>query len=213
MKVLERRKDYICVEIYRTLFSIYGKVKCPLFYRTPFQLLISVILSAQCTDERVNKTVSGLFAKYPDSMALSEADVNEIEKIIKPIGLYKIKAKNIINAAKKLNEEFGGEIPETIEKLTELPGVGRKTANVIISHLFDGYGFAVDTHVNRVLNRIGIVNTHNPYKIEMLIMKLMSHESLGNFSLLLIMHGRNTCLARTPKCPDCAINNLCRKRL
>jgi len=206
-------KKFLCRKIYDILYALYGEVKCPLFYESPFQLLVSVILSAQCTDERVNKTVPELFAKYPDSKTLSGANLADVEKIINPIGLYKAKAKNIIATAKKLEEEFDGIIPDSIETLTTLQGVGRKTANVIISHLFDGPGFAVDTHVNRLLNRIGIVSTLDPYKIEMQIRKIVPPERLGKFSLFLIMHGRNVCRARKPDCANCTINNLCSKRL
>lgn len=206
-------KKLKCTYIYEKLFALYGNVSCPLHYNTPFQLVVSVMLSAQCTDERVNKTVPHLFSKYPDSKTLSKASLNEIEKIIKPIGLYHAKAKNIINTAKILEDKFDGKIPDSIDTLVTLPGIGRKTANVIVSHLFDGDGFAVDTHVNRLLNRIGIVSTHDPLKIEMQIRKLIKSDMLGNFSLLLIMHGRKRCKARSPDCQNCEINSLCMKKL
>lgn len=202
-----------CAEIYEKLFALYGNVNCPLQYNTPFQLVVSVMLSAQCTDERVNKTVPYLFSKYPDSKTLSTADLNEVEELIKPIGLYHAKAKNIINTAKMLEDKFDGIIPNSIDVLVSLPGVGRKTANVIISHLFDGEGFAVDTHVNRLLNRIGIVSTHDPLKIEIQIRKFIKGDMLGNFSLLLIMHGRKRCKARSPDCQNCEIESQCLKRL
>lgn len=206
-------KKLKCIEIYEKLFAVYGNVKCPLYYNTPFQLVISVMLSSQCTDKRVNKTVPLLFSRYPDSKTLSIASLNEIEEIIKPIGLYHAKAKNIINTAKMIEDKFYGKIPNSIDVLVTLPGIGRKTANVIVSHLFDGDGFAVDTHVNRLLNRIGIVSTHDPLKIEMQIRKLIKPDLLGNFSLLIIMHGRNRCRARSPDCPNCEINPQCLKRI
>lgn len=213
MTIIRLSKEIRCKNIYDILFAVYGKVNCPLSYSTPFQLVISVILSAQCMDKRVNKTVPSLYAKYPDSKTLSTAELDNVEKIIKPIGLHHAKARNIIAAAKMLEEKFSGIIPDSIDKLLTLPGVGRKTANAIISHLFNGPGFAVDTHVNRVLNRIGIVSTKDPFKIEMQIKKLLPAEKLGNFSLLLIMHGRNRCKARSPDCDICEINSLCLKRL
>lgn len=200
-----------CKEIYEKLFALYGDVKCPLHYTTAFELVVSVMLSAQCTDERVNKTVPLLFQKYPDMSSLARATLEDVEEIIKPIGLYHAKAKNIINTAKMLEAKFDSIIPDSIDELTTLPGVGRKTANVIVSHLFDGEGFAVDTHVNRLLNRIGIVSTHDPFKIEMLVRKLVAPDLLGNFSLLLIMHGRKRCKARSPDCKNCEISARCLK--
>ncbi len=202
-----------CKDIYDKLFAVYGHVKCPLNYNTPFQFIVSVMLSAQCTDERINKTVPALFNKYPDSSSLANAALEDVENIIKPIGLYHAKAKNIINTAITIEKKFSGKIPESIETLINLPGVGRKTANAIVAHLFHGDGFAVDTHVIRLLNRIGIVSTRDPSKIEMIARKLITPDLLGNFSLLLIMHGRKRCKARSPDCQHCEINSQCMKIL
>jgi len=198
-----------CVEIYKILNNEYGEIDCSLYYKTPFQMAVSAMLSAQCTDKRVNETVPILFEKYPDSVTMAKAKINDVEKIIKPVGLYKAKSRNIVNTAIMIEKEFSGRLPNDIEELTKLPGIGRKTANVILYHVFNSPGFAVDTHVNRVLNRIGILKTHDPLKIEMVIRKLVPPEHLGNFSLLLITHGRRICKARKPNCPECKINQLC----
>ena len=200
-----------CVETYKVLSKEYGKLSCPLFYSSPFQMAISAMLSAQCTDKRVNETVPILFAKYPNPSTMAKAKINDVEKVIRPIGLYRAKARNIVNTAIMIEKEFSGKLPNTIEKLTEFPGIGRKTANVILYHVFNGPGFAVDTHVNRVLNRIGIVKTYDPLKIEMAIRKILPPEYLGNFSLLLITHGRRICTARKPNCSECKITQLCGK--
>jgi endonuclease III len=201
----------ICYKIYDRLYAIYGDVECPLHHESPFQLMVSALLSAQCTDERVNKTVPALYAEYPDAESMSKANIKDIEKIIKSVGLYHSKAKNIVNTSKMLFDQYGGDLPSDMESLVKLPGIGRKTANVVIAHVFKGAGFAVDTHVNRLLNRIGIVKTKDPAKIEIKIRTLIKPEDLGNFSLSLIMHGRNRCNARKPDCEHCEINDLCRK--
>ncbi len=203
----------VCIEVYKILNNEYGEMVCPLYYETPFQMAVSAMLSAQCTDKRVNETVPVLFEKYPDSISMAKAKIEDVENIIKPIGLYRAKARNIVKTAIMLEEKFSGKLPNEIDKLTELPGIGRKTANVILYHVFNGPGFAVDTHVNRALNRIGIVKTRDPLKIEMRIRKFLPPEYLGNFSLLLITHGRRVCKARKPDCPQCKLNNLCCKRI
>ena len=199
-----------CNKVYDILFKEYGKIECPLNYNTNFQLMVTVMLSAQCTDIAVNKVTPSLFSDYPDTETLSKADLIAVEQLIRPLGLYHNKAKNIIAASKLLVEDFDGKVPEEIEQLTKLPGIGRKTANVIVTHAFDKPGFAVDTHVKRLLNRIGIVNSDNPEKIEFLIRKLLNPEKLGNFSLLLIIHGRQCCKARNPNCGDCVIKTHCK---
>ncbi|HJO96018.1 MAG TPA: endonuclease III [Victivallales bacterium] len=203
----------LCIEIHERLYAVYGNVDCPLHHKSPFQLMISAVLSAQCTDERVNKTVPTLYAEYPDAKSMSKAKIEDVEEIIKPVGLYRTKAKNIVNTSIILTEQYDGKLPSDMESLTKLPGLGRKTANVVIAHVFHGAGFAVDTHVNRLLNRIGIVNIKDPVKIEMKIRKLVKPEFLGNFSLSLIMHGRNRCKARKPDCKNCEISDLCKKKL
>lgn len=201
-------------EIYGKLYQLYGDCECPLVHETPFQLLIAVILSAQCTDKRVNLTTVDLFKKYPDAEALSKADLSDVESIIHSIGLTKAKAKNIVATSKILVEKFGGEVPTTLEELISLPGVGRKTANAVLPNAFGIPGFAVDTHVKRLLNRLGIVKSDDPEAIEAVINKRMEPEYLGNFSHLLIWHGRNVCHANKKfDCEsDCVLSSSCPQR-
>ncbi|MCF7792080.1 MAG: endonuclease III [Victivallales bacterium] len=196
-------------QIYNLLYRSYGNIPCPLEYNTNFQLMIAVILSAQCTDKAVNKITPALFNNFPDAPSLAEAGLSEVENIIYPLGLYRMKAKNIILCAKELIKNYNSIIPDSISKLIKLPGIGRKSANVVISHAFNKPGFAVDTHVKRILNRTGVVDTKNPDRIEALIRKTISPEKLSNFSLLLIMHGRQCCKSQKPHCPKCIINNKC----
>ncbi len=199
-----------CRKIYDILFKEYGTVPCPLDHKTPFQLMVAVILSAQCTDKQVNKVTPKLFGKYPTPELLSKINLKELEDIIKSTGFYHNKAKNILKTSQRLTEQYNSKLPEDIETLTKLPGIGRKTANVIVAQAFDKPGFAVDTHVIRLLNRIGIVDTDNPVKIEFTVRGLLPLEILDNYSLLLITHGRACCKARKPDCQNCVINKLCK---
>ena len=199
-----------CRKIHDTLFDNYGTIDCPLNYETEFQLMVAVILSAQCTDKQVNKVTAKLFAQYPTPELLSKASATDIETIIRPLGLYRNKAKNILETSKRLVKKYDAKIPKDIETLITLPGIGRKTANAVVAHAFNKPGFAVDTHVIRLLNRIGVVDTENPVKIEFKVRKLIPLKFLGNFSLLLITHGRQCCKARKPDCCNCAINTLCK---
>ena len=198
-----------CNLVYDELYNLYGNVDCPLTYHSEFQLMVAVMLSAQCTDIAVNKVTPLLFGKYPTEKELSRAKLEDVENIIKPLGLYHAKAKNIIASAQYLVGTYSSNVPKEIKQLIEFPGIGRKTANVIVSHAFDLPGFAVDTHVKRLLNRIGITDTDNPEKIEFQIRDMLIPEKLGNFSLLLITHGRQCCKARKPDCSNCKINNIC----
>ena len=200
--------------IYDELYKLYGDCECPLNHETPFQLLVAVILSAQCTDKRVNMTTVELFKRFPDAASLSKADLREVEEIIKSIGLTKAKSKNIVATAQAIVEKFNGEVPQTMEELITLPGVGRKTANAVLPNAFGKPGFAVDTHVKRLLNRMGIVKSDDPVKIEIVINKRVAPEKLGNFSHLLIWHGRNVCHANKKfDCEKvCVLNNICAKK-
>lgn len=202
-------KKQILIKIHDTLFLEYGKVECPLRYSNNFQLLVAVILSAQCTDIRVNQVTTPLFQKFSDAKTMAKASLNEIEEIIKPVGLYHSKALSIYKTSQILIEKYNGEIPETIDELITLPGVGRKTANVIVNHAYNQPSFAVDTHVIRLLNRIGITKTKEPAKIEFFIKENLTDKYLIDLSLLLITHGRKICKASSPKCHECVINSEC----
>jgi endonuclease-3 len=185
-------------------------VKCALHHEGAEQLLFATILSAQCTDERVNKVTPSLFQKFPDSKTLAKAKVSEVEKIIKSVNFFRTKAKNLVAAAKKIQEEFRGELPRTIEELTQLAGVGRKTANVVLGEAFQlPLGIVVDTHVKRISNLIGLTRQEDPVKIEQDLMKIVPNEYWTKFSHWLILHGRKTCIARRPKCSECVILQQC----
>ena len=199
-----------CRTVNDILFKAYGTIDCPLDHKTPFQLMVAVMLSAQCTDKQVNKVTPILFSQYPTSEQLSNISLIELETIIKSTGFYHNKAKNILKTSQIICEKYNCNVPEDIETLVTLPGIGRKTANVIVAQAFNKTGFAVDTHVIRLLNRIGIVNTDNPVKIEFAIRKILPLKLLDNFSLLLITHGRACCTARKPDCSSCIINHLCK---
>jgi endonuclease-3 len=172
-------------------------------------LLIATILSAQCTDARVNTVTPGLFAKYPTPQAFLDAPVEELEQAIFSTGFYRNKAKSIRNACTTLIENFGGEVPGRMEDLLTLPGVGRKTANVLLGHCFDTAGVVVDTHVKRISNLLALVDSEDPEKIEQQLMQILPEEKWTRFSHLLAEHGRAICIARRPKCEICPLADLC----
>jgi endonuclease III len=190
------------------LKSLYPAVS-ELEHINPFQMLIATILSAQTTDRSVNAVTPKLFAKYPDTAALAHANPREVEAIIKPTGFYHVKAKTVIGASAGLVERFHGEVPPRIEDLVTLPGVGRKTANVVLGVAFGLPGFAVDTHVKRLTRRLGLTKSTDPVKIEADVTKLLPPEEWTGFSLRLILHGRRICVARAPRCPECVLNDFC----
>jgi endonuclease III len=198
------------IEILIQLKRLYPDATCSLNFETPVQLMVATILSAQCTDERVNKVTPALFAKFPDAKAFAAADVEEIEQLIYSTGFYRNKAKNIQSACQKIVAEFGGEVPKQMEQLLSLSGVARKTANVVLAH---GYGIiegvTVDTHVKRLSNRLGLTGNSDPIKIERDLMKLLPQPEWENFSILLIYHGRAVCNARKPNCGECSIAHIC----
>jgi endonuclease III len=177
----------------------------------PLQLLIAVILSAQCTDARVNKLTPALFARLPTARAFAECDIKELEQLVKPSGFYKSKAKNIRACCVELVNRFGGEVPTTLEDLVTLPGVGRKTANVVLGHAFETPGITVDTHVGRLARRLGLTRHRNPVKVELALAEIVPQSEWTHFSHRLIMHGRKVCLSRKPRCEKCAIADLCPK--
>lgn len=179
-------------------------------FRNPFETLIMTILSAQTTDAAVNKIHDRLFSKYPNAEALADADQTDVEEIIRPLGYYHSKAANIIGASKILCEKYGGDVPDTIEQLTELPGVGRKTANIVTNHAFHKiYGIAVDTHVARLSNRLGLSKNRTPEKIEQDLLKLFDKKDWYQINYLLISHGRAVCNAKKPDCAGCTIKKYC----
>lgn len=204
-----KNKKALLAEINRILFAKYGSCPCPLKHESPFQLLVAVELSAQCTDARVNQITRELFQKYPDAESLAGAPVEDIEDLIRAGGLFRNKARNIIRAAKSIVKDFGGKVPETMKELTSLAGIGRKSANVLLGNAFNIPGFPVDTHVKRVLNRIGVTNSGDPEKIEAEVNALIAEKYWTNLSHLLILHGRETCSARKPDCLNCVIRHLC----
>lgn len=185
-------------------------LKTSLLYRNPFQLLIATVLSAQCTDKRVNTVTEKLFRAYPTPKKLSKAKENEIEKIIKSTGFYHNKARFIKEISRKLYKEYNSEVPKSISELTKLPGVGRKTANVVLSNAFGiNQGIAVDTHVKRLSKRIGLTENDNPEKIERDLLNIISRGNWRKINTLLIAHGREICTARNPNCDACIISELC----
>jgi endonuclease-3 len=197
--------------IHDLLYQVYGDCVCPLNHDSAFQLLAAVMLSAQCRDDRVNQVTEVLFAVAPDARTMAELPEEEISKIIQPCGLHKAKGRNLKAAAIMLTESFGGEVPQTMELLTQLPGIGRKSANVILGNVFGIPGFPVDTHVKRLLNRLGVVKTTDPEKIEQIVNSLIEPEFWTNFSHLLIQHGRKVCHAGKAVCSDCVLNEICPK--
>ena len=199
------------VKIVEILKEYYPDAKCSLNFNTPFELLVATILSAQCTDERVNKTTPTLFAKYSTPKDFAEIDINELENLIRPCGFYKNKAKNIKACAQKILTDFNGVVPKTPEKLITLPGVGRKTANVIMLEAYGiAQGIAIDTHAKRISNLIGLSKETDPLKIEQDLLKIFPQKYLKDINHLFMWHGRNVCIARNPKCDICPINEYCK---
>lgn len=185
--------------------------KCYLNHENAGQLLIATILSAQCTDARVNIVTETLFRKYPDMQAFADADLAELEQDIKPTGFYRNKAKNIIGCAKKLMEEYGGEVPNDLEALTSLPGVGRKTANVIRGNIYHEPSVVVDTHAKRISRRLGLAKEEDPEKIEFELMKVLPKDHWILYNIQIITFGRQICFARNPKCGECFLTKYCRE--
>ncbi|MBQ6352439.1 MAG: endonuclease III [Lentisphaeria bacterium] len=198
-------------EIHDRLYAVYGDCVCPLRHESPFQLLAAVMLSAQCRDERVNQVTEKLFAAAPDAESMAKLSVDEITDMIRTCGLFAAKSRNLHAAARMIVEEFHGEVPRTMEELTRLPGIGRKSANVLLGNAFNTPGFPVDTHVNRLLNRIGAVCDYDPVRIESAACAMIDPEKWCNFSHLLIQHGRQVCHARKPECAGCVLATLCQK--
>ncbi|TAF57737.1 MAG: endonuclease III [Oscillatoriales cyanobacterium] len=198
-------------EIFARLTELYPDATCSLDYETPVQLLVATILSAQCTDERVNKVTPELFRQYPDAPRLAGASREAIETLVRSTGFFRNKAKNIQGACQKIVEEFGGDVPRTMEELLTLPGVARKTANVVLAHAFGiNAGVTVDTHVKRLSHRLGLTQHTNPVQVERDLMPLIPQADWENLSIRLIYHGRAVCDARKPACDRCQLVDLCR---
>jgi endonuclease-3 len=197
-------------EIRARLLKAYPDAHCALDFRNPYELTVATILSAQCTDKRVNMVTPTLFAKYPTPAALAAADPAAVEEIIKSTGFFRAKTKSLIGMATAVDEKHGGEIPRQMDELVELPGVGRKTANVVLGNAFDtNVGVVVDTHVTRVSQRLSLTRQTDPVKIEQDLMKLFPQEGWTMLSHLFIEHGRQVCDARKPKCEVCPLADLC----
>lgn len=202
------------IDIIKILKKYYPDAKCILDFKTPFELAIAVMLSAQCTDERVNKTTPTLFSKYNKPKDFINIDINELEQIIHPCGFYKNKAKNIKNMAIMVEKQFNGNLPDNMNDLINLPGIGRKSANVIMLDAFNNpHGIAVDTHVKRISNRIGFTKNSNPEKIEQDLLKIIPKKYLKDVNHLFVWHGRYTCKAQNPKCQDCPIKKYCKTKV
>lgn len=196
-------------QVIEILSKIYPDVKIQLDFSSPFELLVATILSAQCTDARVNLVTAQLFKKYTSIEDFINCHIEELEQDIYSTGFYKAKAKNIKAASAMIVSDYGGQVPSDMESLLKLPGVGRKTANVVLGHCFDTPGIVVDTHVIRISNKLCFVNTDEPVKIEFKLMELIDKTLWVTFTHYFINHGRNTCIARRPKCNECPIAHLC----
>jgi len=195
-------------EVARRLAEEYP-AECALVHRNPYELVVATVLSAQTTDERVNMVTPDLFRRWPNPADLAKADPTEVEEVIFPTGFFRNKAKSIIGLAQALDERFGGEVPPALEDLVTLPGVGRKTGNVVRSVAFDLPGLPVDTHVGRISRLLGLTTEDDPVKVEHELGALLPPKEWGPFSLRLILHGRRICIARRPKCADCLLHDIC----
>ena len=197
-------------EVHRRLREQYPDARVELDFNNAFELLIATILAAQSTDQRVNIVTKSLFRKYPDPHAFANADQTEMETAVKQTGFFRNKAKAVINCSKALVERHGGEVPRTMEELVELPGVGRKTANVILGNAYGiNAGVIVDTHVTRLSGRLGFTKRADPVEIERDLMKIVPRDEWTKFANHLILHGRRVCIARKPDCPNCVVNDIC----
>ncbi len=204
-RVGERRAR--AARLLAALHDTYPDTRVALHHETPFQLLIAVILSAQCTDERVNQVTPALFETYPDAAAMAQAPIEDLERLVQPTGFFRQKAKNILAGAQRIVDVYDGEIPDTLAELTTIPGAARKTANVVISNAFpdNAEGIAVDTHVQRIARRMGLTRSWEPVKVEQDLVKLLDRSEWNHVTHLLIDHGRAVCKAPRPRCDECPI--------
>lgn len=198
------------IELLTLLKKEHPDATCSLDFTSPFELVVAVMLSAQCTDERVNKTTPTIFAKYNTPQSLAKIELSELEELIHPCGFYKNKAKNLKACAIKLMEDFHGEVPKTMEELLTLPGIGRKSANVILLDAFGiANGIAIDTHAGRISNRIGLSKQKDPSKIEQDLLAIIPREYLADVNHLFVWHGRKICSSRNPQCENCPVHKFC----
>ncbi len=204
-------KNETALKFIETLSEIYPEAVCSLDFESPFRLLCAVQLSAQCTDARVNTVTPALFARYPDARAMAEASLSELEEIIKPCGFYHNKAKNLIACAKRITEDFNDTVPDNMDDLLSLAGVGRKTANLILGDVYHKGGMVIDTHAKRILNRMGLTDKDEPVQIERETEKLIPKELQSSFCHRLVLFGRDVCSARKPKCDACPASDYCPK--
>ena len=203
----ERKKR--AVALYRALSKLYPNVHCELNFKNPLQLLVATVLSAQCTDKRVNTVTPALFKRYKTVEDFAGANLRELQSLIKSTGFYRAKAKNIKGLATKILKEYGGNVPDKLEDLVKLPGVGRKTANVVLGHAFDTPGITVDTHFGRLSRRFGWTKETDPVKVEFEVMELIPSKEWTNLSQRMIWHGRRVCHSRKPACAACPISSHC----
>ena len=206
------KKDKVLLAVER-LEKLYPDAICSLDYKDAFQLLIATRLSAQCTDKRVNIVTPQLFSEFPTPKKMANADLNRVEELIKTCGLYKTKAKDLISISKDIVEKFGGKVPDTIEQLTTLSGVGRKTANLVCGDIYGKPAVVTDTHFIRITNRLGFVKTKNPLAVEKEMKKLLPPNKSNDFCHRTVLFGRDVCIARNPKCENCILNDICPKIL
>jgi endonuclease-3 len=205
-------KKELASEFARSLEHLYPDAQCSLVYKNPLELLIATQLSAQCTDARVNIVTETLFEKYPDVYAFANADIKELEKDIHSIGFYHNKAKNIILCCRRLIDAYGGKVPDNMDDLLTLAGVGRKTANLVLGDIFGKGGMVIDTHAKRILYRVGLTNETEPEKVEKSTETLLPRAMHSDFCHRLVLHGRALCTARNPKCKQCQAFSICKKR-
>ena len=206
-----RKKERVVAAVER-LEKLYPDAICSLEYTDAFQLLIATRLSAQCTDKRVNMVTPDLFAEFPDAFSMANAELSRVEELIKTCGLYKTKAKDLISIAQKIMSDFGGAVPDTIEELTTLSGVGRKTANLVCGDIYKKPAVVADTHFIRICNRLGFVDTSNPLAVENEMRKLLPPEKSNDFCHRSVLFGRDVCTARKAYCENCVLNDICPKK-
>ena len=202
-------KKKIAKKAEEALAALYPDAICSLEAQDPFHLLVAVRLSAQCTDARVNLVTPALFAKYPTVQDFAEADVKDVEALVHSCGFYRQKASDIVGMAQIIIDQHGGKVPDTMEALTALPGVGRKTANLIMGDVYGQPSYVCDTHMIRIANRLGLVCTKDPYKVELALRELLTPETSGDFCHRAVLFGRDVCDARKPKCESCPMNDFC----